>query len=157
MGGKKAKTAKDGSKYATIPFRHSVSSPKFAYTGKARSDNLKMYLKRAVRDYGLNRMVRTASGKVKEGPVKRIPANSPVHGYLDGLTRYQKATQGVTRSGLPSGSSQLMTFRTISSKSKADAWIHPGLDGANILPRVETWVDQQMDKIIDVVLIMGDE
>jgi len=157
LGGKKAKTAKDGSKYATIPFRHSVGNSRFAYTGKAKTDNLKMYLKRAVRDYGLNKMVRTASGKVKEGAVKRIPAKSPVHGYLEGLTRYQKATQGVTRSGLPSGSSQLMTFRTISTKSKPEAWIHPGLDGANILPMVETWVDQQMDKIIDVVLIMGDE
>jgi hypothetical protein len=157
LGGKKAKTAKDGSKYATIPFKHSTgNSPRFDYTGKAKEANLKMHLRNAVRNYGLNRMVRAASGAVKEGAVKRIPNNAAVHNYLSGLTRYQVTTRGTTQGGLPRGSSQLMTFRRISTKSDPESWIHPGLDGANILPMVESWVDQQMDKIIDVVLT-GDE
>lgn len=155
LGGSKAKTAKDGGKYMAIPFRHSIGDTRFDYTGKAKEANLKMHLRNAVRNYGMSKMVRLPSGKVKEGAVKRIPNNAAVHNYLRGLTKYQKAEKGKTRGGLPRGSSQLMTFRTISTKSDPGAWIHPGLDGANILPMVESWVDQQMDKIIEVVL-MGD-
>lgn len=156
LGGSKAKISKDGSKYATIPFRHSTGNTRFDYTGKAKADNLKMHLRNAVRNYGMNKMVKTSGKvkKVKEGAVARIPNNAAVHNYLRGLTRYQMVNVN-KKTGKANASSQLMTFRTISTKSDPSAWIHPGLDGANILPMVESWVDQQMDKIIEVVL-MGD-
>jgi hypothetical protein len=155
LGGAKAKTAADGSKYVVIPFRHSTGdSARMAYTGKAAAvdPNLKDQLRKAVRDYGLDRMVRTASGKVVEGAVSRIPNKAPVHSYLKGMVRTQKGMDGTTKTGLQKGSSTLTTFRVMSEKSRPDSWIHPGLDAANLLPEVESWVDNQLGNIIETVL-----
>jgi hypothetical protein len=154
LGGGKAKTAADGSTYVTIPFRHSKSnSPRMGYTGKAAGadPNLKTQLRQATKKYGLDRMIRTATGQVVQGNVARIPNKAPVHPYLQGLTRIQKAASG-SIGGKQRGSGQLMTFRRMSSKSDPSSWIHPGIDGANIMPDVERWVDGQLDKIMDQIL-----
>jgi hypothetical protein len=150
LGGAKARRAKDGSFYTVIPFRHSTSSEtNMAYTGKARAvstpTNLKNQLRSAVREYGLDRMIRTATGQVARGSVSRIPKSAPVHPYLQGLTRIQNTT----RTG---GSSQLMTFRVMSENSNPSSWIHPGIKAANLLPEVENWVDNQLDRILETIL-----
>lgn len=153
LGGSKAKTSKDGTKYVTIPFRHSLSSAAhLAYTGKAKQQDLKKKLTQVVKDYGLDRMARAASGAVIAGPTSRVPNNAPVHPYLKGLTRIQNPTQGKTKSGQGRGSSQLLTWRVMSEKSKPDAWIHPGIKAANLLPEVEKWVDNELDRIIDSIM-----
>jgi hypothetical protein len=124
-----------------------------AYTGKAKAENdpekgdLKKQLRKAVKDYGLDRMIRSGTGQVKEGPVKRIPKKAPVHPYLAGLTRVQKPVGGGTK-----GTSQLMTWRVMSEKSPASSWIHPGVRAANILPEVEAFVDRELDRVIDMIL-----
>jgi len=153
LGGKKAKTNKDGKKYIVIPFRHSTSSStNMAYTGKAARANLKQELKKTVKAYGLDRMVRTASGKVVEGTVKRVPKAAGVHSYLQGMVRIQKGISGKTSTGLQRGSSKLMTFRIMSENSPADSWIQPAKAGANLLPEVETFVNNELDQIIDTIL-----
>lgn len=153
LGGSRAKVAKDGSKYVIIPFRHSSSSgSRFAYTGKAKAADLKAELRKAVREYGLDRMMRAATGKVVSGPVARISSKASVHSYLKGLSRIQQPMSGSTSSGKQRGSTQLLTFRIISEKSSPESWIHPGLDAANILPEIQSWVDAQMDKIIETIL-----
>lgn len=154
LGGAKAKTSKDGHSYVTIPFRHSTTSgARIQYSGKALSDNLKQELQSAVKKYGMNDMVRSSSGKVIQGPVKRIPSNAPdVHSYLKGLTKIQKAIGGKTKSGKGRGSSQFFTWRVMSEKSHAGSWLHPGLTAKNILKEVETWTGREMDKIIDSML-----
>lgn len=155
LGGSKALTAKDGHKFIRIPFRHSTSdSPRMGYTGKAKAiadPTLKTQLRKAVKQYGLDRMVRMASGAVAEGPVSRIPKAAPVHPYLKGLTRVQKAVSGSTEAG-PRGQSQLITWRIMSEKSHPESWIHPGLRAANLLQDVETWMDNQLNKIIEQTL-----
>ncbi len=159
LGGGKAKTAKDGSKYITIPFRHSLTSAAtMAYTGIAKKHDLKNELVRVVKQYGLDKMVRTAAGQVVSGPVTRAPRKlSPhpyipsVHRYLRGLTRVQQPTRGKTPKGLQTGSSQLMTWRTMSEKSPAGSWIHPGVKAANILPEVERWLHVELEKTIDMM------
>jgi hypothetical protein len=153
LGGRKAKTAKDGHKYITIPFRHSEFG--MPYTGRAAAiaaPTLKSQLRDAVRTYGLNRMMRLGSGRIIEGPVRRIPRGAPVHPYLQGLTRVQKGYSSSTPRGRQRGSSQLMTWRVMSEKSPPESWRHPGLTAANILPEVERFVDNQLDKILDVIL-----
>lgn len=153
LGGGKSKVAKDGHRYAVIPFRHSEFG--MPYTGKAAaisSPTLKTQLRNAVKDYGLSRMVRLGSGKIAEGPVSRVPRGAPVHPYLQGLTRVQKGLSSTTPRGKQRGSSQLMTWRVMSEKSPPESWRHPGLTAANILPEVERWVDGELNKIIDVIL-----
>lgn len=155
LGGSKAKTSADGSKYVVIPFRHSTgSSPQMAYTGKAKAidPDLKKQLRKAVKDYGLDKMTRAASGQVVPGVTARIPNKAPVHSYLRGMVRTQQPTAGVTKTGLQRGSSTLTTFRVMSEKSKPDSWIHPGLDAVNILPEVERWIDGQLGNIIETIL-----
>jgi hypothetical protein len=153
LGGGKAKVGKDGKRYVVIPFGHSTSdSPSQAYTGKAAKANLKKELKKTVKQYGLDKLVRTASGKVVEGTVGRVKKDPSVHPFLQGLVKIQKGTSGATSSGLQRGSSKLMTFRVMSENSPADSWEHPGIKGANLLPDVERYVDNELDKIIDMIL-----
>ena len=129
LGGRRAKTAKDGHKYIVIPFRHSLTSgASLAYSGKARREDVISNLKEVVRKHGLNRMVRGPGGRVLTGPVKRLPPGQPnVHRFLEGLTRVQDRVAGRTPSGKEKGSGQLMTWRVMSDKSPPGSWIHPGL------------------------------
>ena len=154
LGGAKSKVSKSGSRYVVIPFRHSTGGgPRMNYTGKAAAvGDLKTQLRDTVKKYGIDRMVRAATGQVVAGPVSRVPKSAAVHPYLKGLTRIQKPTEGKTKSGMGKGSSQLMTFRIMSEKSNPESWIHPGIKAASILPEVERWVDSQLDKIIGDLL-----
>jgi len=147
LGGAKALRAKDGSSYVVIPIRHSTSSEtNMAYTGKAKSvGDLKSQLRKAVKDYGLDRMIKTATGQVATGAVSRIPKTAPVHPYLKGLTRMQTKKKG-------GGSSQLIRFAIMSENSDPSSWIHPGLKPANLLPEVETWVDNQLNNVMETIL-----
>lgn len=149
LGGSKSKVGKDGKRYVIIPFRHSTSSDaRLGYTGKAKDANLQTHLKKAVSQYGLDKMIRSASGQVKSGPVKRIPKGADVHKYLQGLTRIQKPT-GTTKQR---GQGMLMTWRVMSENSKPSAWIHPGIKAHNILKEVERFADQELDKIVNATL-----
>ena len=149
LGGSKAKINKKGKRYISIPFRHSTgSSPRFQYTGKAKQANLQQELKRVTKDQGLNRMVRDTAGNVSRGRVATLSRKVPTHSYLKGLTRIQRPNE----SNPKTGSSMLMTFRTMSEDSDASSWIHPGLDAANLLPEVERWVDGEINKMITMVM-----
>jgi len=152
LGGSKAKTGKDGEKYVVIPFRHSTTSKRFGYTGKAKAADLRSELKKTVRAYGLNRMIRTATGNVVGGLTTRVPPKAPVHSYLRGLTRVQKGTRGRTPEGFQRGSSQLVTWRIMSENSPASSWIHPGLKAANLLREVELFVNKEFDDIVKKVI-----
>ena len=152
LGGSKSKVGKDGKRYVIIPFGHSKSSnTNKAYSGKAKAMDLKTELKKTVREYGLDKMIRTATGKVVEGKVATAKG-AGVHSYLQGLVRIQTGVSGMTSTGLQRGQSQLMTFRILSENSPPEAWIHPGFEGANILPEVEQYIDNQLDNVIDNIL-----
>lgn len=153
LGGARAKTAQDGHKYVTIPFRHSLTSGAIlAYTGKARQENVQAALADAVRKYGLRQMVRDSAGQVTPGTVRRVPnAAADVHRFLQGLTRVQQPVSGTTPGGLQRGSAQLMTWRVMSERSAPDAWVHPGLHAVNLLPDVERWINRELDHIMDLI------
>ena len=150
LGGGKAKTSADGTKYITIPFRHSLTSAaNLEYTGKAKRENLREELAKTVQKFGLNQMIRASTGKVMTGPVRRVPNRPDVHPYLRGLTRIQQTAEGLTPSGKTRGQSYLMTWRTMSEKSAPDAWIHPGIKGVNIMPEIENWIDNELNGLVD--------
>lgn len=149
LGGAKAKQAKDGSSYVVIPFSHSTGKD-FSYTGKAAgvTPDLKSQLRDAVKKYALDKALTSAPGEIG---VRTIPAGADVHTYLQGLqkTEYAQpsaAGKGYTRTG------QLNTFRVMSEKSPASSWIHPGIEGAHLLQEVEKFVDDEMNRIVEMVL-----
>ncbi len=154
LGGNKAKVAADGHRYIVIPFRHSTTSTtNLAYTGQAKAQNLKQELKKTVKAYGLDRMIKLASGGIATGPVSKVPNGSPdVHRFLRGLTRIQEAFNSHMPSGQQRGSSALLTWRVLSDRSADDAWIHPGLPGVHLLNEVSRWADRELDRIIDQVM-----
>lgn len=154
LGGAKAKISKDGHRYVTIPFRHSTSSTSnIAYTGQAKALGMKQELKQTVKAYGLDRMMRLATGQVQTGSVASVPKGAPdVHRFLQGLTRVQEAFNSTTASGQQRGASSLMTWRVLSDKSADDAWKHPGLPGVHLLDEVTRWTDRELDRIIEEVM-----
>lgn len=149
LGGGKSKVSKDGHRYITIPFRHSLTSAaRLAYSGKAKRDNLKAELTRVVKLYGLDKMVKSATGVPLVGSVARVPHGTPthptpVHPYLKGLTR----VQGPARGGKVQG--QLFTWRVMSEKSSPTSWVHPGIKAANLMGEVENFIDHELDTLID--------
>lgn len=152
LGGSKAKTSSDGTKYITIPFRHSLTSAaSIQYSGQAKRENLRGHLKDTIRRFGLDKMVRAATGQVVSGSVKRVPKRPDVHRFLHGLTRIQTPNVGRTPSGLGRGSSQLMTFRRMSEKSPPGSWQHPGINAVNLMEEVERWIDGELDRITEIM------
>jgi hypothetical protein len=152
LGGGKAKIGKDGKRYAIIPMRHSTGqSTRFDYTGKAKAvsgPDLKTQLRATVKQYGLDKALTSAMGEVA---TRRVPLNAPVHPYLQGLQKTEMAVPSGAAKGF-SRSSTLTTFRVISENSAPSAWIHPGIKPANLLQEVETWVDKELDRIMETIL-----
>lgn len=154
LGGAKSKVSKDGTRYVIIPFRHSpTGAANLRYTGKARDINLQPELRRVVKDFGLDRMVRLGTGAIATGAVRRATPGAPgtagkaiPHPWLKGLTRMQH----VSETG--AGSAQFLTWRIMSEKSDPGSWQHPGLEAANLLKEVDRWVDTQLKTIVEKVL-----
>jgi len=148
LWGSKAKTSKEGKQYVVIPFRHPATArTNIRYSGKAKKAGLQQEIKKVRRKYGLDRMIRTATGTIVPGPVKRVPRAASVHPYLRGLTRTQKPH----RSG-KTGTSQLSTFRVMSEKSPASSWVHPGYEGVKLLPEIERYIHQSLENKIRLLL-----
>lgn len=158
LGGGKARTSKDGHSYIRIPFRHSMSSnARLGYSGKAKAANLQTHLRETVKAFGLDKMVRSG-GRVVTGTVARVPNSaSGVHPYLRGLQRIQQRAGGTpitTKTGevKERGQSTLLTVRTMSEKSSPESWRHPGLKGAKLLPLVENFIKNELNRQIDKIL-----
>lgn len=162
LGGGKAQTAKDGHSFIRIPFRHSKSSSaRLGYTGKAKRANLRKHLNETVKSFGLDKMVRSSTGKIRTGVVARIPNSATgIHPYLRGLTRIQQRSGGSPISSVASGSKPrkergqgiLMTWRVMSEKSPAESWIHPGIRAAKLMPQVESWIKNEIIRVVDKIL-----
>lgn len=111
-----AKKSKDGGWYATIPFRHTTPN--------------------ATNVEGKN-MPRPVYRKAVQLPQwGRLDAkNSPTSTSSTGYQHKNNIYHGMQKS--PMGQrSQYNTFRTVSSKSPSDAFIHPGFEGVNLAPKV---------------------
>jgi len=135
------RTAKDGHKWAVVPFEHKPHTG----TGDLAKDMQSMMAK------GVNGQVqpisqvfKNAEGKAITGKVASVlPADAP-NANLAGLTKYQT----VSKSGKVS--SIYMTYRAVSEAGKD--WVHPGFGGYQLFKEAEAFVEKEMDNIIKSLL-----
>lgn len=164
---KKAKTAKDGSKYVVVPFKHNKGKQLQTPAQQALLNTIKKEL-RAVGTTP-NQIELTKEGKPKLGLVRslditqrplstadlRIGAGPRGHvaqgptgiPLLKGIRVYQKEVQ--KSDGTTGIQRDVMTFRVASSKHEAQGrWHHPGIEGANIMDEAAAWARNEWDSKI---------
>lgn len=169
----KAKTAKDGSKYLSVPFQHNKGPTQLTPSQQTLLDTIKRNLKSFGVPYGkietdnqgnakLGKLhefdIMTAPIKTNEGPgqgkgpigaVRQGPTGIPL---LQGVQVIQKK---VTRADGSEGVGRfIMTFRTVSSKHKEEnRWMHPGLPGIGVFDETAEWAKQHWETVIAPKLI----
>jgi len=171
----KAKTAKDGSKYIVVPFRHGpglgptnstpaqqdlTSTIKAAFKKAGipfgtieRGENGKPMLGKLHTFNIMNQPKKTregpGQGRGSIGDVKQGWTGTP---FLQGISVYQRMTND--KQGKPHVQRSIMTFRVASSKQKGTGkWVHPGLEPKNFLDEGAEWALKEWeDKIAPMVL-----
>jgi hypothetical protein len=162
----KAKTAKDGSKYVTVPFDHSPGKGKTAATpaqqdlintikaelkarkipfGKIEKDQSGNALTGKLHSFDITKnpikhFEGPGQGKGPVGAVKQGPTGIP---FLQGVQVYQKKGRDgkIKRT--------IMTFRTASSKHAGQGrWDHPGLEAVNLMEDGARWAKEQWEREI---------
>lgn len=136
------RTAKDGHKYAAVPFDH---KPHANPTGDLGKDikNL-MALGKNGKVQSIGKVFRDAQGNAMTGKVATVNAADTDNARLKNLVKYQH----VSKSGRVS--SIYMTFRMVSENGKD--WIHPGHKGYHLFKEAEEYVEKEMDNIIKTLL-----
>lgn len=134
--------AKDGHKYAAVPFEH---KPHAGATGDLAADIKAMMVKGSNGQVqSMSKIFKNAEGKPINGKVaSALPGDTPV-ANLQGLTKYQSVS--------PTGkvSSIYMTYRMVSENGKD--WIHPGHKGYLLFKEAEEYVEKEMDNILNTLL-----
>jgi hypothetical protein len=134
--------AKDGHKYAAVPFEH---KPHAGSSGDLAADIKALMGKgRDGQQQSISKIFKNAEGTPMSGKVATaIPADN-TNPNLVGLTKYQSVS--------PSGkvSSIYMTYRMVSENGKD--WIHPGHSGYQLFKEAEDFVEKEMDNIIKTLL-----
>jgi hypothetical protein len=159
----KAKTAKDGSKYLSVPFQHNKGPTQQTQAQNDLTNTLKTELKNRKIPYGKLEM--DANGKPKlgllhkfdilkdpiktqEGPgqgwgpagqVRQGPTGIP---FLQSVRIYQRQISDAN--GKSKTVRNIMTFRTASSKHIGTGrWVHPGLEAKKFFDEAEKWATEQ--------------
>jgi hypothetical protein len=171
----KTKTAADGSRYRTIPFQHNKGPTSQTPAATSLTDTIKKEMKRRGAPYG--KLENGPDGKPKTGLVRsfdimKMPtktANGPGQGkgpigdvrqgptgipFLAAVRVYQVPV--VDHAGKDKVKKFIMTFRTVSSKHKAQGrWQHPGLEAKNYFDKGAEWAFEQWETTI-VPMVMDD-
>lgn len=172
----KAQRAADGSAYLVVPFEHSGKGPASAtpaqvdLVNKLKSEFKKRkipWAKVERDDQGRPKVGRLHKFNVTDGPLKTHSGPGqgwgPVGDVRQGPNERQKAGGGPGGGGTPflagvavyqhaDGNGgvkrSVMTFRVASSKHRdQNRWVYPGIEGASILPSVEQWAEEQVEKM----------
>lgn len=153
--GKKARTAKDGSRYNIIPFKHNKPPQQ---TSRAQMQ-IQETVKRELKKLKLNKIIMD-NGKPKIGKVAVLkheltgfdmPHTKTGRPILAGLTIYQREVK--TSTGKTKVVRDIMTFRTVSTKQKGSGmWMHPGLKAANIFEEVSKEIDKMWDEMVKDII-----
>jgi len=179
---KKAKTAKDGSRYLIVPFEHNPKDKKGHNKGPAslspEAVDLQNAIKKSLKKQGTSwdKIETDEKGnpklgkirqfnvqtplKTKEGPGQgRGPVGQPRQGttgipHLNGVTVYQKAMKD--KKGNTKTVKSIMTFRIASSKQKGSGkWMYPGIEGRALLQKTYDWAVEQLEREV-IPRIMDD-
>ena len=156
VNGKSGKTAKDGSKYAVIPFHHN-KNPR-----SAAQDKITQYINTELKHLGLDKVI-TRDGKPiigRAATVDMIKRGSPQSEktwkpLLEGVTIYQsevKNRQGQVlkkQNGEARIRRDIMTFRVVSTKQIGKGlWDNPGRPGLKAFEEVVRELDPIWDAMI---------
>lgn len=172
-GAKGVKTAKDGSQYRVIPFTHQKGAG-----GKKKSSDpeIASRIKKELKNQGinLNKIERDDTGKAKTGIIHKLGINEkrstypqslfsaprnketasavglkPSHGthFLNNAVVIQREVEG--KGGRKKTSKDVVTFRVISSKHKAEGrWLYPKIDPLNSIPMAYAYAVAEWEKIV---------
>lgn len=156
---KKARTAKDGSKFVAVPFQHNKGPTQQTKAAQDLTATIKRELQQ--RKIAYNKIETDAAGRPKLGllhkfdiknmPLKTVEGPGQGHGpigavrqgntgipFLAGIRIYQKQIKdGMGRSKV---SRSIMTFRVASSKHYGSGkWEHPGTDARRLFDEAADW------------------
>jgi hypothetical protein len=152
LEGKSARTAKDGTKFAVIPFEHSKAPSEMSHKAQDLSKLLKDEFKK--RGISWKKIELNPDGSPRTGVVHRFdvesarPTANSGDPALKGVTVYQsKGADGNMRR-------DILTFRTISEKSEEQGkWQYPGREGSKLLDLSFEWAEKEWsEKILPEIL-----
>lgn len=147
-GQKWVQTAKDGHKFAHVPFEHKPHSKAPQASDLNQAIRKLTAMNRAGMEQKLTKVFKDAAGKPIEG---RVASVKKVEGFpqLAGISKYQKVYKNES-TGKETVQSVYMTFRTVSENG--DSWQHPGYGGLHAFDEAEKWVAEQIDNIIKTLI-----
>lgn len=172
-GAKGVKTAKDGSTYRVIPFKHEGG-----VGGKSKSDEpeIASMIKKALKQksISLHRIERDADNKPKLGILHKLdinekrktypqklfsePRNSETakqiglkshagHHFLNNAVVVQRESKG--KGGKSKISKEVITFRVVSSKHAAEGrWMSPAVEPLNSIPEALKYAESEWERIV---------
>lgn len=141
-----AKTAKDGSRYKSIPFDHGKSPANLTPFGRQMVTKIKSSLKSFNVPFKKIEYNKDGSPRLGKLHTLDIPSPKPTSRAstpaLFGVSVYQsQGANGKVRR-------DILTFRTVSSKHEGSKWIHPGLEGEKILDQALAWAEKTFESEI---------
>jgi hypothetical protein len=143
LHGKSSKVSKDGTRYAVIPFEHSKAPSQQTSSAKQLTDQIKSELKK--RNISYKKIEYGADGSPRLGLIHKFDIESARPSRISGITKASHpALSGVSiyQRKMPGGKIKrdIMTFRVISEKSKAEGkWVHPGMVGYKLMDKSLDW------------------
>lgn len=136
------RTAKDGHKWAVVPFEHKQSG-KPGKGGDLATDIRQMFAQNSKgKKQKLTQIFKDIDGNPIHGKVAVI--NDAINDKFQGLVKYQH----VHESGKVS--SMYMTYRGVSETGKD--WVHPGFGGYQLFKEAEKFVESEMENILQTIL-----
>lgn len=150
------KTAKDGSRYRSIPLQHNKGPTQQTQKSNSLTDMLKSSMKERKIPYG--GVEKDSMGKPKIGLLhsfdvkqdakgQKVPLGRSGKSMLQGVRVYQKPV--TDKSGNTTVKKAIMTFRTVSSKQKGTgAWVHPGMEAKHFMDEAYEWALNQWEQVI---------
>lgn len=136
------RTAKDGHKYAAVPFEHKPHANPTGDLGRDIKNLMAKGVNGQVQSIGT--VFKNAEGKPISGKVATVSKSDATTPNLAGLTKYQHVGAG------GKVSSVYMTYRMVSENGKD--WVHPGSNGYQLFKEAEEYVQKEMDNIIQILL-----
>ena len=160
LNGPKAKRAKDGTKYATVPFQHGSAGTSGKNVGAAMPKAIHNAAKKLAPTL-------TRPGTVKAGKHGGITAyGEHLHPGMKLGTMARKILNrkaqpwhsgsiynGMIRMAAPTSKGKMqttgyMTFRRVSAKSDPRSWQHPGIKARHLAKQVQSYIEGMADGII---------
>ena len=155
---KGAKISQDGSRYKAIPFKHGGPENETPIAQRSLEETLKTEFKK--RKIHLTKIERQPDGTPKTGLLHRLDIDSKKTGptgipVLKGVAVYQKWWSD-RATHKEHTSRDIMTFRVVSDKHKADGrWFHPGLEAKNYMERAFHWAETAWENEILPEILKG--